>query len=320
MDELPNKIGWSLGGGFVRGGFQAGAIKSVLEHGYIPQIIGGISVGTENGVYVANRVGQLIIGGGKVNDWVGEVADDLARFWLANITCPDSIATQRKALPLIWSILRKKFNGLSDTKPLRDLLNKTVRADYLIASGIELRIGLTNLADGEIHYVNEAVSNLTQYMMGSSSIPFMMPVEHIGSQPFADGGVRDSAPLKPLIEAGCTTIICIACHPEKMGAIEINTGDIKEYALRLMSIISNNNLNNDIKEAKLINALISAKQQGAQLTKELSRKIEGKRVIDLKIIRPYVPINVNINKFTTKDIQNMLQVGEITANKILQNT
>jgi len=206
-----------LGGGSIKGGWQIGAIKAVFEHGYIPNIISGISVGTMNGTWIANRVGELNT---ENIDWAKEVGDHLIDFWIKNITNPNSIAIKRKTIPLLWNILRGKFKGASDTTPLRNIIYDTITVDNIINSEIDLYVGTVNVSDGKLIYARPYFSNFLEYVLASSAIPFMMPVSHIGNQPYLDGGLRDSAPLKIAIDAGATEIICIACHPEEMSAVE----------------------------------------------------------------------------------------------------
>ena len=43
-----------LGGGSIKGAWQAGAIRAVLESGYQPDFITGISVGSINGPFLVN--------------------------------------------------------------------------------------------------------------------------------------------------------------------------------------------------------------------------------------------------------------------------
>ena len=47
-----------LGGGSIKGAFQAGAVAEVLARGLEPGIITGISVGALNGAYLTERAGR----------------------------------------------------------------------------------------------------------------------------------------------------------------------------------------------------------------------------------------------------------------------
>jgi len=47
-----------LGGGSIKGSFQAGAIDALLKAGFKPFKIFGVSVGSLNGVFLADRAGR----------------------------------------------------------------------------------------------------------------------------------------------------------------------------------------------------------------------------------------------------------------------
>ena len=170
----------------------------------------------------------------------------------------------------------------------------------------------TNVAGGNIIHATIGFPDLLDYVMASSSIPFAMPVEKIGRVPYYDGGVRSSAPLKQAVERGAAEIVCIANHPEKMSAIEINTGDIIQLADRTSDIHSNATLNSDIEKFKLINELCP--EDGSPKEDE---PFKGKRRIPLTLIRPYTELPINISDFDELDILNMIDSGYQTARKIL---
>jgi NTE family protein len=306
------KIAYVLGGGSIKGIWQMGAINNVLEsHRIHPEIITGISVGNLNGHLLANRVGEHYTHNPtKIVKW-HEVSAYLKDFWFSNITCPNDLAYKKSAVKLIWELIRGKFNGFSDTTPLRELINKTIQLRYLERSRLAISSGCVNLEEGKILYTNLGMSNYNQYILSSSAIPFMMPVEEIGTLKFIDGGLIDSAPLGKAIKMGATKLIVIANHPKKVGHRAINHNNPLVYADRLMEIIVNNTLNNDIMEAELINELI---KNGVKC-----KKTDNKKVIDIRVIRPPSTIDLKIDNFNTDDIKKTWQMGwDVAKNCILR--
>jgi len=296
-----DKTAFVLGGGSIKGIWQMGAINCVLEKGIYPDIITGISVGNLNGNLLANCVGEHYTNyPNKGLNWQ-KVSDYLKQFWFENITCPDDVAYKKGAVKLLWELLLGKFNGFSDTTPLRKLIEKTVQSRYIQRSKIQISSGCVNLEEGKIIYTNPHMNNYIQYMMASSSIPFMMPVEEIGQLKFTDGGLIDSAPLGQAIKMGATKLIVIANHPEKVGYRAINHNNPLVFADRLMEIIVNNTLNNDIMEAQLINELL---KEGVK-----NNRTEGKKEIDIRVIRPQTTIDLKIDNFTSDDINSTWQMG-----------
>jgi len=55
-------------------------------------------------------------------------------------------------------------------------------------------------------------SDITTQILASCSIPFVFPSVSIKGQQVFDGGLYDNIPVKPLVEAGCDTIIVIHLH------------------------------------------------------------------------------------------------------------
>jgi len=277
------KTAFVLGGGSIKGAWQIGAVNNILEKKNIyPHIITGISVGNLNGNLLANQVGKHYTNNPtEIVKW-HEVSTYLKEFWFDNITCPNDLAYKKSAVKLIWELIRGKFNGFSDTIPLRELINKTIQLRYLKRSRLAISSGCVNLEEGKIFYTNLGMSNYNQYILSSSAIPFMMPVEEIGSLKYVDGGLVDSAPLGKAIKMGATRLVVFANHPIKVGYRAINHHNPLVYADRLMEIIVNNTLNNDIMEAKLINELIKNDVK--------CKKTDNKKVIDIKVIRPQTTI------------------------------
>lgn len=295
------KIAHVYGGGSIKGIWQCGAINNVLNRGIYPDIITGISVGNLNANLLANLVGkQHINNPNKPLNW-HEIGVEFKKFWIDNITCPESIAIKKGALKLIWELVRGKFNGFTDTTPLRKLLQKTIELRYLERSGLKISSGCVNVAEGKIIYVDPSIQNYHQYIIASTVIPFMMPVEKIGMQNFIDGGLIDSAPIGQAIKMGATKIIVFANHPEKIGYRDINIHNPLVYADRITEIIVNNTINDDIVEAQLINELLS--------NNVVCKKTEGKKIIDIKIIRPQTTIELEIDKFNTNDIRENWELG-----------
>lgn len=298
-----------LGGGSIKGAWQIGAVKAVVEKKFIPDIMSGISVGALNSTLITNHIGKQIKESGSID--LEDLALYVVNFWLDNIKKPEDVAIQRRIIPLLWSILRKKFNGASDTKPLKKLIQTEIKDDFLAASGINLQVGAVNMVDGRIIYAKPEYPDFLEYVLASSAIPFTMPVSRIGDQPYLDGGLRDSAPIGAAIKEGAEEIIVIGCHPQEVGSTAVNTGNVVELADKVMDIVSNNNLNNDIRKAELYNRMISSGYTG--------KETRNKKFVHMTVIRPDVPININVSDFDSNDIQDMIVSGYRTAVRILDD-
>jgi NTE family protein len=106
-----------LGGGSLKGAFQAGAIQAVLEAGFEPEAIYGISVGSLNAVFLIHEAGRQFAEHGVI-DWK-KAGRQLIEFWVRNITKPADVAEIRSRLLMGYNTLMSRFDGLLDNTPLQ---------------------------------------------------------------------------------------------------------------------------------------------------------------------------------------------------------
>ena len=283
-----------LAGGSVKGAFQAGVIKAMMDRGYRPDAIYGVSVGSLNAAYLANQLGKQVNSGEPIS--FVQAAQDLWDFWELRILQPDSLSKPFNIFQLGWSALTKKFKGLVSTEPLRNLLVDVLSIRNLHASPIGLKIGAVNVIDGSIHYVDPSYDFFIDYLMASSAVPILMPVVKINGEEqrsFVDGGLRDVAPLSKALEDGATDIICVSCHMEAIEGGYFDSGDLLGLVDRVMDIAVNEILNADIRQVMIVNDSLP----------------KGGSKIKIISIRPPQPLTIDIQNFTKLDIRRMLTLG-----------
>lgn len=273
-----------LAGGSVKGAFQAGVIKALFEKGYQPDAIYGVSAGSLNAAYLVNQFGQQANAHLPIS--YPQAAQDLWDFWELRITHPESLSKPFNLFELGWSALTKKFKGLVDTSPLRDLLQDVLQNRNLSASPVGLKVGAVNVLDGAMHYVDPSFENFQEYLLASSAVPILMPVVTINGErrkSYLDGGLRDVAPLQKAIQDGATEVVVIACHTEMIEGGDFDSGDLLALVDRVMDIAVNEILNADLRVQR--------------------------PEVKLKIIRPNQPLSIDIQHFTKMDIRRMLEIG-----------
>ena len=273
-----------LAGGSVKGAFQAGVIKALFEKGYQPDAIYGVSAGSLNAAYLVNQFGQQANAGLPIS--FPQAAQDLWDFWEHRITHPECLSKPFNIFQLGWTALTKKFRGLVDTSPLRDLLFDVLQGRNLHASPVGLKVGAVNIMEGAMHYVDPSFENFQDYLLASSAVPILMPVVKIEGEKrksYLDGGLRDVAPLQKAIQDGATEVVVIACHTEMIEGGDFDSGDLLALVDRVMDIAVNEILNADLK---------------------MSRS-----EVKLTIIRPLQPLSIDIQRFTKMDIRRMLETG-----------
>lgn len=276
-----------LAGGSVKGAFQAGVMKALMERGYQPDAVYGVSAGSLNAAYFVNQLGLQVISGEPIS--FKDASKDLCEFWETRITSPESLSKPLNIFQLGLSALRKKFKGLVDTKPLRNLMTEVLSIRNLHASPIALKIGAVNIIDGTMYYVDTSEEHFLDYLMASSAVPILMPVVKINGETrrsFLDGGLRDVAPIKKAVDDGASHIVCISCHMESIEGGHFDSGDLLALVDRVMDIAVNEILNADIKEVMISNT-----------------------TIDIQSIRPPQPLTIDIQNFNKMDIRRMLELG-----------
>ena len=113
-----------LGGGSLKGAWQVGVIHAILDTGFKPEMIYGISVGALNASFMVNEASKQFIGKGEIN-W-DLVNKKLLKFWLENIKQPSDIGVLKSKFSLGIDTLLSRFDGLIDTNPLHDKLKKNL--------------------------------------------------------------------------------------------------------------------------------------------------------------------------------------------------
>lgn len=276
-----------LAGGSVKGAFQAGVMKAMMERGYQPDAVYGVSVGSLNAAYFVNQLGLQAITGEPIS--FTDASQDLWDFWETRITSPKSLSKPFNIFQLGLTALRKKFKGLVDTQPLRNLLTEVLSIRNLHASPIDLKIGAVNIIDGTMYYVDTSEEHFLDYLMASSAVPILMPVVKINGETrrsFLDGGLCDVAPIKKVVDDGASHIVCISCHMETIEGGHFDSGDLLALVDRVMDVAVNEILNADIKEVMISNT-----------------------EIDIQSIRPPQPLTIDIQNFNKMDIRRMLELG-----------
>jgi NTE family protein len=154
-------------------------------------------------------------------------------------------------------------------------------------------------------YVSPNDDHFLDYVFASSSLPFLMPAVQIGgdhSKAFLDGGLREVAPLREALDDGATELICVACHSKRIFNESFNHRNLLNLMERVKDITINQIVNNDIAWAERF------------VDRE---KLRG-NTFQLTVIRPTVPLSLNLQKFTSDDISRLIIQGYKAATDVLK--
>jgi NTE family protein len=302
---MPTSCGRTLvlGGGSLKGAFQAGAVMAILEKGFQPESIYGISVGSLNATYLTCEANRQHAETGTI-DWP-KVGRKLYEFWVMNIRQPADVAVLKSRWMTGYNTLMSRFDGFLDNSPIQNLIRQHMDMNFLRQGPIKVKVGAVNIIEGDMVYVDAHDLNFLDYVFASSSLPFLMPAVQIGGdhrKAFLDGGLREVAPLREAIDDGATEITCIACHAKQMHNEAFNYRSMLNLMERVKDITVNQLVNNDIAWAERF--VEREKLRGHQFS--------------LTVIRPTEPINLDLQKFTSDDIGNLIVKGYEAAVKVLR--
>ncbi len=304
-----------LGGGAIKGAYQAGAVKVLLAKGFQPDHLYGISVGSLNSAFLCDRAYFL---GKPKSGYFSELketppanagdlsapvnwpflGEQLVAFWRQKITEPSKLVKQSTTTRVALHALVGDFNGFVNVEPLKRLIEATLSDRRLKASKISAAIGAVNVDTARIKYVENGDPDFKQFILASAALPLVMPIVEIKSGPnagrYVDGGVKHIVPVRDAAAGGPSThMIAIVCQAplttEKYQPLA-NAKNVIQLQRRLNDIASDNVIERDTGYAR-------------------NKKIA--------VIRPQAPLeteignpNAEISNFTRADIDNLIARGE----------
>ena len=298
-----------LSGGSIKGCFQAGAVAGVLASGFKPDAIYGTSVGSLNGGFLADRSGRQ----GGPADWP-RIGIELKGFWIDSITGFRAIGRSRSIVELGWKLLTRSFNGLLSMSKLHRLVRREIKAANIKLSSADFSACAVNIKSGDAIHAGKDHPDIVEFIIASTAIPIMMPIVDVGGDPYWDGGVRDVAPMKEALHEGATQIVCIACDTARTPpASEYRfRGKLLKQVERLMDMVVNETLANDIETVKDVNTYLEDCPGPAGL---LARRHK----VDLIEIRPIETLQIDLTKFDTDDIARLIDLGQQAAEKAMSD-
>lgn len=174
-------LGIALGGGGIRGYVHLGILKALNEQDIYPEIIAGTSAGALTGVFVAagfkpEKVHELL----KEKDVM-----DYSRFQ--------------------WN-----KEGLLKLDGMSKLIGKHIEVELIEDLQHPFIATVSNLNQGCVEYLNKG--EIGKVVLASASIPLIFAPIEMNGQKYADGGIFDNLPVKPLQEL-CDKTIGVSVSP-----------------------------------------------------------------------------------------------------------
>jgi len=209
-------IGLILQGGGALGAYQAGVYQAMHEAGLEPDWVAGVSIGGVNGAIIAgnkpeDRLERLRAFWQKITDrriWSftpdGDDPRKLRNAWSSmTTTLLGQPGFFKPNVPNPWLSLRgaQTSTAFYDSSPLRETLTDLVDFDRLNSKATRYACGAVNVTSGNfIYFDNHRHEIVPEHIMASGALPPALPMVHIGTDHFWDGGLVSNTPLQHVLE------------------------------------------------------------------------------------------------------------------------
>lgn len=177
-----------LGGGGNLGAVQLGMLRAALEHGLVPDVVVGCSVGAINGAALA---------GDPTVDGVERMSD----MWLA--LDDDSLFPSGRLSQV--RLLSRRSTGIASSAGLRGVVERGLSYRRFEDSKVPLHVVATSLRTGREVWFSRGP--LVEPVMASAALPAVLPPVNIGGEWLIDGGVVDNVPVGRAVDLGATRIV-----------------------------------------------------------------------------------------------------------------
>jgi NTE family protein len=210
------KMGLVLQGGGALGAYEYGAVTRLVELGWDPVAITGVSIGAATAAAVAGARDSNI--GQSLKHLWQAITIDPVPFWPPDRQAAFSVFGN----PRFWrprgDVLGfHRWIGLYDVSPMRQTLGEVCDFKQLNdPNHMRVAVTATNVQTGDqvsfgnffanpdsIHYVTPRISRVTltpDHILASGSLPPGFPMTVIDGVPYWDGGLFDNTPIEPLLD------------------------------------------------------------------------------------------------------------------------
>ncbi|MDQ2964131.1 MAG: patatin-like phospholipase family protein [Pseudomonadota bacterium] len=232
--QSDDEIAVVLPGGGARAAYQIGVLRAVArilgrEHRQPFRIICGTSAGAINAATLAVHADSFRRGVARLLRWWRDV--EVVHVYRADLVNVSMHSIRWVASVLVGAGGPKRAAAMLDNSPLRSLLRRNLELDRIaekIRNG-ELRavaINATSYTTGQAVTFFQGAPEIaawqrtrrrgepavigSDHLLASTAIPFIFPAGRIGKDYFADGSVRQIAPLSPALHLGARRILVVA--------------------------------------------------------------------------------------------------------------
>jgi NTE family protein len=182
------RVAFVLGGGGVRGAVEVGMLQALLERGIHPDLIVGTSIGAINGALLAAEPRLTVV-------------DRLTAAWAS----PQASAVYGDGFFAQAGRAVRTRTHLNSADPLRELIEDGVGAGATFAD-LEVPLQVVAAAVERAAERVFAEGPLVPAVLASAAVPGFFPPVEIDGEHYIDGGVVNSIPISPAVEAGARVV------------------------------------------------------------------------------------------------------------------
>lgn len=175
-------------GGGPLGALQVGALRALYEHGVVPDLVVGTSVGAINATFLAFNPDR-------------DAPAELERLWLA-MTAQDLFPQARFRAQ--WARFLARGDRVFENTGIRRMIERRLGNPQFEDARLPLGIVATELETGAEKVFTSGP--VVEPLLASAAMPSIYPPVEIAGVRYIDGGVANNVPIAPAIAMGAKTL------------------------------------------------------------------------------------------------------------------
>lgn len=204
-----------LQGGGALGAYQAGAYEALMNNGYAPDWVAGISIGSINAAIIAGnppeqRTQKLRAFWEGVSATLNVAAPsgdsprqwfNMYNAWAVMMSGVPAFFKPRLPQPFLQFSGAPGATSFYDTEPLRKTLEGLIDFERINAGHTRLSLGAVDVETGNFTYFDNTRQRIgPEHIMASGALPPALPAVEVEGRFYWDGGLVSNTPLSHVLQ------------------------------------------------------------------------------------------------------------------------
>ncbi|AWB33728.1 FAD-dependent oxidoreductase [Orrella marina] len=344
LREVPGQVLFILQGGGAYGAFECGAIQALQEHGILPDLVAGVSIGAFNGAIIASN--REHAAEALENFWRDvstispEFGDEATRRLIAGnqistFGVPGFFSPRWMQSLTLRGPAPHKWTSLYDFSEAKELLEKYVDFPGLCNSPVRLLVTAVDIQTSDVVLFDSHVDQLSaDHILASGSLPPAFDWTTIDGRHYWDAGIISNSPLEAVLQrvgSAGKQIYLIDLFTGKRAHMPENMMDV--YSRREEIIFSERLRRDHNKQDLLMSHRRLIEQLMAQLSADKADRVRSEPLYQqlmgetaatqiTRIMRESNPENPpsRAYDFSRPTVVKLIEDGYLTAKDVLQAT